>query len=265
MFARLLVVLLCAAFALPAVARADATVAVRGEYWFMDLSGDIAVDGSAVGGAPTQLSLDDSTDGLGLDSDNPIGFSAVLNVGSFFVFGRYIPIDISGSGSSTTQVNFGDFTFDANADLDSSLQFDMYDAGLGFHVLNFDDLPIRVQVGLLVQVKLLDGSVDAKGAVTAGGATTTETESQDFTLPIPMVGARVNLGLADFLAVNVQGAAIAYSGDHLYDVEARAEFSPLPFVGISAGYRYLNLTVDESDVNLDATFDGPFVEVFARF
>jgi len=261
MYARLLAVLLCAAFALPAVARADATIAVRGEYWFMDLSGDIAVDGGAAGGAPTQLSLEDGTDGLGLDSDDPIGVSAVLNVGSFFVFGRYIPIDISGSGASNAQVNFGDFTFDAKATLDSSLQFDMYDAGLGFHILNFDDLPIRVQVGLLAQVKVLDGSIEAKGAV----AGNTETESQDFTLPIPMLGARVNLGLADFLAVNVQGAAIAYSGDHLYDVEARAEFSPLPFVGISAGYRYLNITIDESDVNLDATFDGPFIEVFARF
>jgi hypothetical protein len=265
MFARLLTALLCTALALPAVASADATIAVRGEYWFMDLSGDVSVDGTndlGVDLSGSDLSLEDES-GLGLDSDNPIGFSAVLNVGSFFLFGRYIPVDISGSGQPTVDVNFGDFTFTGGADLDSSLEFDMYDVGLGFHVLNFDDLPIRIQVGLLAQVKLLDGSVEAKGTV--AGMPDPETASEDFTLPIPMAGARVNLGLADFLAVNVQGAAIAYSGNHLYDVEARAEFSPLPFVGISAGYRYLNLTIDESDVNLDATFDGPFIEAFARF
>jgi outer membrane protein len=261
MSARLLTaVLLGLTLAAPAIAHADATIAVRGEYWFMDLSGDVAVGGDASDNG-TELSLEDSTDGLGLDGDNTVGFSAMLNLGPFFLFGRYIPIDVSGSGTATTDVNFGDFTFDATAELDSSLDFKMYDAGLGFHVLNFDDLPIRVQVGLLVQVKLLDGSIEAKGPV----AGNTEPESQDFTLPIPMVGARINLGLADFLAVHVQGAAIAYSGNHLYDVEARAEFSPLPFVGISAGYRYLNLTIDESDVDLDATFDGPFVEAFARF
>ena len=254
---------LCLALALPAVAGADATIAVRGEYWFMNLSGDVAVSGDA--GDATNLSLDDSTDGLGLDGDNTIGFSAMLNLGPFFVFGRYIPINLDGSGHSTTTVNFGDFTFDADATLDSSLDIKMYDAGLGIHVLNFDDLPVRVQLGLLAEVKLLDGSVEATGAVTAAGTTTTETSSQDFTLPIPMVGARLNLGLADFLAVNVQGAAIAYSGDHLYDVEGRVEFSPLPFVGISGGYRYLNITVDESDVNIDATFDGPFIEAFVRF
>jgi outer membrane protein len=264
MSARLLAVLLCLALAVPAVARADATIAVRGEYWFMDLSGDVAVSGDAVGDA-TDLSLDDSTDGLGLDGDNTVGFSAMLNLGPFFLFGRYIPIDVSGSGTTTTTVNFGDFTFDADATLDSSLEFDMIDAGLGIHVINFDDLPVRVQLGLLAEVKYLDGTVKATGDVTSGGVTTTESDSQDFTLPIPMVGARLNLGLADFLAVNVQGAAIAYSGDHLYDVEGRVELSPLPFVGISGGYRYLNVTVDESDVNIDATFDGPFIEAFVRF
>ena len=263
MFARLFAALLCVALALPTVAGADATIAVRGEYWFMNLSGDVAVDGSAVGGQRNQLSLDDSTDGLGLDGDNTIGASAMLNIGRFFLFARYIPIDISGSGTTTQTVDFGDFTFADSAKLDSSLTFDMYDAGVGIHILNFDDLPVRIQVGLLLQVKLLDGDVKATGTEAITGLT--QTESQDFTFPIPMVGARVNLGLADFLAVNLQGAAIAYSGDHLYDVEGRAEFSPLPFVGISAGYRYLNVTVDESDVNLDATFSGPFIEAFVRF
>jgi outer membrane protein len=264
MSARCLAALLCAAFTLPVVAHADALIAVRGEYWFMDLSGDVAVGGDAVGDA-TDLSLEDATDGLGLDGENTVGFSAMLNLGPVFVFGRYIPIDVEGSGTTTTTVNFGDLTFNADASLDSSLQFDMIDAGIGVHVLNFDDLPVRVQVGLLAEVKLLDGEVQAEGEVTSSGVTTTETDTQDFTLPIPMVGARVNLGLADFLAVNVQGAAIAYSGNHLYDVEARAEFSPLPLVGVSAGYRYLNLTVDESDVDIDVTFDGPFVEAFVRF
>jgi outer membrane protein len=261
MSARLLTALLLGlTLAAPAIAHADAIITVRGEYWFMDLSGDVAVGGDA-----TDLSLEDSIDGLGLDGDNTVGFSAMLNLGPFFLFGRYIPIDVSGSGTTTTTVNFGDVTFDADATLDSSLQFDMIDAGLGIHVINFDDLPVRVQLGLFAEVKLLDGEVQAEGEVTAGGMTTPESETQDFTLPIPMVGARLNLGLADFLAVHIQGAAIAYSGNHLYDVEGRVELSPLPFIGISGGYRYLNVTVDESDVNIDATFDGPFVEAFVRF
>ncbi|RMF82055.1 MAG: hypothetical protein D6739_08675 [Nitrospirae bacterium] len=252
------------ALALPSLAAADETVGARVEYWSMDLTGDIAVSGSASTTLGTDtLSLEESTDGLGLDNESPVGASAWLNLGPFFAFGRYTPIDISGRGSTTQEVAFGDVTFDVNATLDSSLQFNMYDLGVGIHLLNFDDLPVRIQVGLLGQVKLLDGNVEVTGTEAGTGATATE--SQDFTLPIPMVGGRLKLGLADFLAVEVRGAAIGYSGDHLYDAEARVELSPIPFVGVSGGYRIIDLAVDQSDVNLNATFDGPFVEAFIRF
>jgi len=259
----LLTALLC--LALPTLATADETVGARVEYWFMDLTGDISVSGSASTTLGTDtLYLEKTKDGLGLDSDSPIGASAWLNLGPFFLFGRYTPIDISGSGTTTQEIAFGDVTFGLNGTLDSTLQFDMIDAGLGLNVLNLDDLPVRVQVGLLAQVKgLLNGKVEVTGTEASTGATTTE--SQDFTLPIPMVGGHIKLGLADFLSVGVQGAGIAYSGNHLYDAEARIELSPIPFVGISGGYRIMDLAVDESDVVLDATFDGPFIEAFIRF
>ncbi len=259
MLRTLLAALLC--LALPGLALADETVGARVEYWSMDLTGDVAVSGSA--GTPTTLSLTDSTDGLGLDADSPVGASAWLNLGPFFLFGRYTPIDISGSGTATTEVNFGDVKFKVNGTLDSSLQFKMYDAGIGLNVLNLDDLPIRVQVGLLAQVKLVDGSIDVTGTEALTGTSTTE--SQDFTLPIPMIGGHIKLGLADFLSVGVQGAAIGYSGNHIYDVDARVELSPIPFVGISGGYRIMDIAIDESDVDLNATFDGPFIEAFIRF
>lgn len=262
MFRSLLAALLC--LALPAISTADEMVGARIEYWSMGLSGDIAVSGSASTTLGTDtLSLDGKEDGLGLDSESPVGASAWLHLGPFFLFGRYTPIDINGSGTTTQEIAFGDVTFDVNGTLDSKLQFNMYDAGLGLNVLNLDDLPVRVQVGLLAQVKLLDGNVEVTGKEATSGATTTE--ARDFTLPIPMAGGHVKLGLADFLSVGLQGAAIAYSGNHLYDVEARAELSPIPFVGISGGYRIMDVAIDESDVKFDATFDGPFIEAFIRF
>jgi len=259
MLRTLLAALLC--LAVPGLATADEMVGARVEYWSMDLTGDVAVSGAA--GTPTTLSLVNSTDGLGLDADNPVGASAWLNLGPFFLFGRYTPIDISGTGTATTNVNFGDVTFKVNGTLDSTLNFNMYDAGLGLNVLNLDDLPVRIQLGVMVQLKVLDGSIEVTGSEALTGTSTTE--SNDFTLPIPMVGGHLKLGFADFLSVGVQGAAIVYNGDHLYDVDARVELSPIPFVGISAGYRIMDIAVDESDVDLNATFDGPFIEAFIRF
>jgi len=262
MFRFLVAALLC--LAVPGLATADETVGARFEYWSMGVSGDIGVNNTSFN-LPS-LSLTDSTDGLGLDSDSPIGGSAWANLGPFFIFGRYTPIDISGKGSTTQDVTLGGTTLTGTINLDSSLKFNMYDAGLGLNVLNLDDLPVRVQVGLLAQVKVLDGSLDASGTTTVAGTKSNPvTDAKDFTLPIPMIGGHVKLGLADFLSVDVRGAAIAYSGNHLYDAEARVEISPIPFVGISGGYRIMDVAIDESDVKLDATFDGPFIEAFIRF
>ena len=260
MFRSLLAALLC--LALPALATADEMVGARIEYWSMDLTGDLGVSSNSFN-LPTS-SITDSTDGLGLDSDNPVGASAWVNLGPFFLFGRYTPVDISGTGT-VSNVTLNDKPYSGSVDVDSSLKFNMYDAGLGLNVLNLDDLPVRVQVGLLAQVKLLDGSFDMKVTALNGNPINPPPDTVDFTLPIPMVGGHVKLGLADFLSVSVQGAGIAYSGNHLYDAEARVELSPIPFVGISGGYRIMDMAIDESDVNLNATFDGPFIEAFIRF
>ncbi|NIQ09668.1 MAG: hypothetical protein GWO23_08290, partial [Gammaproteobacteria bacterium] len=49
------------------------------------------------------------------------------------------------------------------------------------------------------------------------------------------------------------------------DVDAQVEFSPLPLVGVYAGYRYLDIDVNESDVFIDATFSGPYAGAMVRF
>jgi len=262
MLRTLLAALLC--LAVPGLATADEMVGARVEYWSMDLTGDLGVSSGSFN-LPTS-SLTDSTNGLGLDSDNPVGASAWLNLGPFFAFGRYTPIDIAGTGSTTADITLNDQTLTGKIALDSSLKFNMWDAGIGLNVLNLDDLPVRVQVGLLAQVKaFLNGSIDVTGTETTTGTNATASDSKSFTFGIPMLGGHIKLGLADFLSVGVQGAGVVYNGDHLYDVDARVELSPIPFVGISGGYRYMDLSVDESDVVLNATFKGPFIEAFIRF
>ena len=54
-------------------------------------------------------------------------------------------------------------------------------------------------------------------------------------------------------------------GNSFLDVDGQIEFSPIPLVGIFAGYRYLDLEVDESGVFIDATLDGPYAGALVRF
>ena len=56
-----------------------------------------------------------------------------------------------------------------------------------------------------------------------------------------------------------------YDGNSFMDAEAQVEFSPLPFVGVYAGYRAFSLKVDESDLAVDVDFSGPFAGALVRF
>jgi hypothetical protein len=58
---------------------------------------------------------------------------------------------------------------------------------------------------------------------------------------------------------------ISYSDNSFLDAEVQVEFSPVPMVGIYAGYRLFDIDIDENDVLLDLRFSGPFAGVMVRF
>ena len=58
---------------------------------------------------------------------------------------------------------------------------------------------------------------------------------------------------------------MSYSNNSLLDVDAQVELSPIPFVGVYFGYRYLDVDFDEDDVAIDVTFDGPYAGALLRF
>jgi len=56
-----------------------------------------------------------------------------------------------------------------------------------------------------------------------------------------------------------------YENNNFLDAEAQIEFSPLPMMGIYAGYRYFDLKIDESDLFVETDFSGPFGGLMVRF
>lgn len=241
-------------FALAAApAMADEMVSFKAGYLTLSPEGEFAVSN---GGFGTKVDMEDD---LGFDDSEEFMAEAAVQLGSFRLTAGYLPLKFSGSGTISEPIQFGDQTFIANTTVDSDVDIDLYDVGLTWYLLNFDDLPVRLQIGPEVSVKFVDADLSMTDL------TTGINESESVSAAVPTLGLRGRVGLADFLALVGRIGYLEYDDNSFLDADAQLEFSPLPLVGIFAGYRYFDLEVDESDVFLDVTFDGPYGGAFIRF
>jgi len=113
-------------------------------------------------------------------------------------------------------------------------------------------------LGVVLQVKYLDGEVGLK--------TTGIDEKEDFTLPIPMIGLNLHIGmLADVLEARLRGTAIGYAGNAIYELMADISWTPLPFLDIHGGYKTFVIDIDEDDVIFNYDMSGPYVALTVSF
>jgi len=174
------------------------------------------------------------------------------------LFAGYLPINFSGDGVLTEAVDFNGETFVANSHVESDVDIDIYEAGLAWYLVNVDDLPVRIQLGPELAVKYVDASVEMRDS---NGLS----ESESVKVPLPTVGLRGRVAVADFLGVVGRVGYMEYQDNSFFDVDAQVEFSPIPLVGLFAGYRYLDVDIDEDDVLIDASFKGPYAGALIRF
>ncbi len=113
-------------------------------------------------------------------------------------------------------------------------------------------------LGAVFQVKYLDGNVSLKA--------TGIDEKEDFTIPIPMVGLNLHMGiLADILEARVRGTAISYGGNTIYELMADISWTPFPFLDIHGGYKSFIIDIDEDEVVFDYDMSGPYVALTLSF
>ncbi len=237
--------------ALPAFA--DEMVSLKVGYQSLAPSGTLAGNQNGVG---TQIDVEED---LNFDDNQDLTAEVAFQFGRSRLSLGYLPIDFAGSGNFNGTFNNQAFTV-ADA-VQAKVKLTLYDVGYTLNLLNLDDLPIRVQLGPELAVKVVDAEVDFK----ASGLGEAIDESDSATVPIPTLGARARLGLSDFLAVVARVGYMEYDGNSFLDAEAQVEFSPLPLVGIYAGYRTFSLEIDETDLTVDVDFSGPFVGALVRF
>jgi len=251
-FVRVVVwVLLTALAAGPAFA--DEFFSAKIGYLSLKPSGEFAGEVNGIG---TRIDMEDD---LNFDDSQGITAEAALQWGDFRLSAGYLPIKFSGSGTLAQDVVFNGQTYSASTDVSSDVDVRLYEGALAWYLVNVDDLPVRLQFGPELGVKVADADLSLRE--TAGGTN----ESVSGVVPIPTVGLRGRIGFSDYLGVVGRVGYMAYQDNSFLDASGELEFSPLPLVGIYAGYRYFSLKIDESDVFVDVQFDGPYAGAFVRF
>ena len=236
------------------VASAD-TLGVRAgaSYWSYDIDGFLRYK-----------SKDPADD---IDVQDDLGYSDDNLVSGYIVLEHPVPllpnvrisktaIDTSASGVLSATFTYGNVTFTASDKVASDLKLDQVDVTLYYQVL---DNVVNVDLGL--NAKYIDSQASIRSL------TTSLSEEADVSAWVPMLyaGAGVDLPFSG-LAVGADGSYIGYSGSSFYDYTIRATYDTPWVIGLEAGYRKVNLDLDDvggSYANI--AFSGFFGGLYASF
>jgi outer membrane protein len=244
--------LLLVVFLLP-VSSSAFEIGARGYYWFPSLDGNVKVDEAATIGDTIDFEKD-----LGIEDENYPSFEVFLGGGKHHLSLMYTDIDYSGRNTLTKDITFNGKIYSATSLVNSSIEYKMMDLLYQYDFLNLENVLAGFSLGVVFQIKYLDGEVGLK--------TTGIDEKKDFTLPIPMIGLNLHIGmLADVLEARLRGTAIGYAGNAIYELMADISWTPLPFLDIHGGYKTFVIDIDEDDVIFDYDMSGPFVAVTLSF
>lgn len=211
------------------------------------------------------LSFDKTTDADDLDLESDLGYddqwkpNGRLKIDMPFLIPNlylmYTPMKWSETGSKDVNFSFGGENFQGNVDFNSELKMNHLDAALYYGIPGVQTATADVlNIDLGLNFRLLDfrAEIEQKDI--------DQKESQSYLLPIPMAYGGVQFEPVNWLALDLEGRAIAYSNNHWVSLIARLKVMPFGPLFVAGGYRYDNVKIDYDDVDVDADFEGPFVE-----
>jgi outer membrane protein len=228
-------------------------IGARGYYWFPTLDGTVKVDEASIIGDTIDFDKD-----LGIEDENYPSVEVFVGGGNHHLSFTYTDIDYSGRKTLTREIQFGGKTYSASDTVTSSIQYKMMDLLYQYDFLNLENVLGGVSLGGVFQVKYLDGDVSLK--------TTGIDEKEDFTLPIPMIGLNLHIGiLAQILQARLRATAISYSESTIYELMCDISWTPFPLVDIHGGYKTFVIDIDEDDLTFDYDMSGPYVALTLSF
>jgi hypothetical protein len=231
---------------------AGALVDVEARYWFTSFDETLNASSGGVTGTDIDVVED-------LDMDGGKSFwegRVTLELGSHRLRYSFMPLSWDGTETLTKDLTFAGRQYTASTDVYS--EFDIAYHRLGYEYDFIDVLDNRV--GVIAELKYFDG--EARLAATALGFD----ESESLAAPIPAIGVAAQVGLPFLLSVGGEITGITLGSQaYLVDVEAAVNVKPMPFVSLSAGYRFLTLHLEQDDNSADMTLQGPYIMLKGDF
>jgi len=181
--------------------------------------------------------------------------------------------DVEFSGITNSDIQYDNVQFNQGALSTTSME--QFDAVLYYNIL---DNTAWTTIDLGIDVKYMDFKFDALGEGQIIGfplTTTTQTVSEDESLVLPLAYGRVRVDLP-FVDVGLEGDVkyVKYKDSSVTDYRIKLDYTlvdVLPVdVGLEAGYRFENVTIEEDDfssfdVDADLDVDGFFFGAMVRF
>ncbi len=216
--------------------------------WQQEYSGDV------VSGL-TEVSVEDD---LAIDDDSNTVLYVALEHGLPVlpnVRAQHFSLDAEGDNVLSRTIEFNGEIFNLNDAVTSAVDISQSDAVLYYEVL---DNVVSLDLGLAVS--LIEGSIEV--------ASSTESAEADFDEVVPMLyaKARADLPLTG-LWVGVEGQGLSYDGNSLLELNAQVAWESDVGLGIEAGWRMVDIELDEFDDIAAANIDvsGPYAAINYHF
>ena len=159
----------------------------------------------------------------------------------------------SGSGTATTSFTFNGTSYNTSTNLTTSLKLDQTDTILYYEILD-NDL-VSFDIGLTA--KMINGSASVDDGTTAQNAT--------FSATIPMLYASAEIGLPAGFSVAAEISNISAAGNTISDISTKVTYTTDFMLGVEAGIRSQNYTIDVDSVKASMKFTGLFMGVYFKF
>ncbi len=216
--------------------------------WQQEYSGEV------VSGV-TEVSVEDD---LAIDDDSNTVLYVALEHGVPIlpnVRAQYFSLDAEGSNVLSRTIEFNGEVFSVNEAVSSNVDVTQTDAVLYYEVL---DNVVSLDLGMAVS--LIEGTIEVMS--------TTENAEADFDEVVPMLYARARADLPlTGLWVGVEGQGLSYDGNSLLQLNAQVAWESDVGLGIEAGWRMVDIELDEFDDIASANIDvsGPYAAINYHF
>lgn len=231
----------------------NATIELEGRYWMPSLSGTINKGDGLVG---TDINVIDT---LGIKEDQKFfqGKATFKFLGRSKIRISYLPLSIDGSKVITESFNFSGKTYTINTLVNSNLDASIFKIGYGLDLISNPMGSLGVFIDL--------NYADVSATINAPGLGFSESGSVTGYLPAIGIGGRIYVIPGRLsLSGELEGMQVSDLGSYL-EAEASIDYRIIENLGLSLGYKTIDLKAKKDDDKGELTLSGPYFSLLLRF